>query len=312
MQLLYTNEADFRQERDFSQKITATFEFIRAHWRPLGRVLLYLVVPLALVRAILGGLLQSQLLDSLRTTGGQGRVFSRTQTMGRVYGEMFNTPTYYITLALSILFSAVLILSVYGYLLGCLEGQPPSVGQVWGVVRRRLVGTALSLVGVGFIIGLSSLVLLLPGIYMMVALSIFFIVYLAENTGFGSTLNRCISLTKGKWWSTAGLIFIMLVLLYALTLGFSIAWGSLLGLLRGVLPTFAVGTPLFSIVFTALTSLLALALYPPLLIVLAFQYFNLVERKEGLGMYQLVNQLGQAAPAGPGTDAYRPIEEGEY
>jgi hypothetical protein len=57
------------------------------------------------------------------------------------------------------------------------------------------------------------------------------------------------------------------------------------------------------IIFTYTISLLAMA----------FQYFNLVERKEGLGLRLLVNELGQPqAIQAAQSSHYRPDDEGEY
>jgi hypothetical protein len=68
---------------------------------------------------------------------------------------------------------------------------------------------------------------------------------------------------------------------------------------------------LFAIVSSGLGSLLNLLIYPPLLIALAFQYFNLVERHDGVGLHNMVHQLGQT-PVAVANAAYRPDEEGEY
>ena len=68
---------------------------------------------------------------------------------------------------------------------------------------------------------------------------------------------------------------------------------------------------LFAVITTAIASLFNLLIYPPLLVALAFQYFNLVERHDGVGLRNMVNQLGQAPPA-VHNGTYRPDDEGEY
>ncbi len=309
----YSQESDFRQERDFGQKISATFEFIGVHFRPLGRVLLYIALPAALVQGVLSGLLQTQLVASMQTaTGAAGS--SAWQRQGALYGTMFTSPTYYLNTVVSQIFSTLLILSVYGYLLHYLAGptgpgRPASVADVWAVVKREFLGTFFSLWGLGIVVMLGLLVFVLPGMYLMVALSLFFVVRLVEGTGFGATISRCLFLTRGKWWSTFGVLFIMVLLLYVLLA----AAGSVAALLAGGLTSMvhSVKTPLFTVTVTAITTLFTLLVYPPLLLVLAFQYFNLVERKESHSLHALVDQLGQA-PVAAGPHAYRPDDEGEY
>ena len=50
--LAFNRPTDFLRRRDFSQKMEATFDFIRAHATPLVRVLVLLVLPLALLAAV--------------------------------------------------------------------------------------------------------------------------------------------------------------------------------------------------------------------------------------------------------------------
>ncbi|AMJ66722.1 hypothetical protein [Hymenobacter sp. PAMC 26628] len=309
----YSQESDFRQERDFGQKISATFEFIGVHFRPLGRVLLYIALPAALVRAVLAGLLQTRFLTTLQTASGAagGGAWQQQQAL---YGTMFTTPTYYLNTLTSQVFTTLIVLSVYGYLLHCLAGaagpgRTISVADVWAVVKREFLSTFLSLWGLGFVLVLGFVVFVLPGFYLMVALSLFFVVRLVEGTGFRDTISRCLFLTRGKWWSTFGVLFIMVLLLYVL-LG---AAGSVAALLAGGLTSMvhAVKSPLFAVTVTSITTLFTLLVYPPILLVLAFQYFNLVERKESRSLHALVDQLGQA-PVAAGPHAYRPDDDGEY
>ena len=311
MKNTYTQESDFRQERDFGAKISATFEFIGGHFRPLAKVLICIALPAALVRAVLAGLLQTQLLGGLRgaTTTGGG-VWAR---QSYAYMAMLSTPAYYLNSVLSQVFTTLIVLSVYGYLLHCLHRSDPhreiTVTDVWAVVRREFVGTFFSIWGLSVLLLLGFALLFVPGVYLMVALSLFFIVRLVEGTGFGDTVSRCLHLTRGKWWSTFGLLFIMLMMLYVLL----IAAGSVASLLAGGFLALLklAQSPLFITATGAVTTLFTLLIYPPLLLAVAFQYFNLVERKEGRGLHALVDQLGQI-PAEATSQAYRPDEEGEY
>lgn len=54
--MAYAQKIIFYKKRDFSQKINATIEFIRQNAKPLGKAILFIVGPLA----ILNGLLFSQ------------------------------------------------------------------------------------------------------------------------------------------------------------------------------------------------------------------------------------------------------------
>jgi hypothetical protein len=310
MQPTFTQESDFRRQRDFGQKINATFGFIGLHWRPLGRVLLFLAVPAALLHSILTALLQTQVFNFTQHETTYG-----TSSWVRFSG-IFTAPLYYLNSAVSALFFTVLVLSIYGYLLRCIHpatpGEPVTVADVWEVVKRKFVGTYLSIIGLTLTVGVGFIFFFIPGVYLMVALSLFFVVHTLEDTDFISTISRCLSLTSGKWWSTFGLIFIMCLMVGMLFFGVLSIFGVAMGV-KGLLVASSTMPQVAVIAITAFTQLLNLLVYPPLLLALAFQYFNLVERKEGVGLHSLIDQLGQApTTAAPGASTYRPTEEGEY
>ena len=313
----YDQALDFWQERDFGQKFSAVFDFLRVHWRPLGRVLLYLVGPLALLQAILLVATQYQLFSSV----GQFDRLGSSYGMGMNFVRLFSSPAYFGSTLLGVAFYTVLLLSVYGYLLECLypsqPGQPIGVPQVWAVVKRQFVSTFFSLLGLGMLVVVGFFVFFLPGVYLSVALSLFFVVKLVEGGDFATTLSRCLSLVKGKWWSTFGLIFMMLLLVGLLLRGAVLVLGLVgMGLasagLLGGLSHSLLNPAVLLAVFSVLSTLGILVIYPLLLLTIAFQYFNLVERREGVGLRALIQQLGQPAPAGPHHATYRPDEEGEF
>jgi hypothetical protein len=189
-------------------------------------------------------------------------------------------------------------------------GDSISVREVWDMVKANFLRTVGSYIGLAFVMGLAFLLLMIPGIYLMVPMSLFFVVQLVESTGFGQTISRAVFLTKGKWWSTFGLIMIMTLMLVVL---FSVLGGLIGGLavLGGGGSARAGNLNMFSIILSSLNGLMSLLIYPPLLIALAFQYFNLVGRKEGVGMRHMVDQLG-TTPAAVQNNALRPDDEGEY
>lgn len=312
MKNTYATPADFWQERDFGAKISAAFEFIGVHWRPLGRVLLYLVVPLALVRGIVAAALQARILDAMQLGTGSSGFGMRYAT----YLSAFQSPWYFLNAVLGGVFYTVLILSVYGYLARCVyaeqPGAPVTVPQVWEVVKSRLVGTYFSLVGIWLLIAFGFICLFVPGVYLVVTLSLFFAVSVLENSGFMTAISRCIELIKGKWWSTFGLLFIMATLFYLVFASLG-ALAVLVGGVKSLLFSSGSGFSPFLVVVAAVSGVLSVFFYVPLMLVLAFQYFNLVERREGVGLRLLVNQLGdeQAAVAAQ-SEHYQPEEEGEY
>jgi hypothetical protein len=142
-------------------------------------------------------------------------------------------------------------------------------------------------------------------VYLAVTLSLFFPVLWLEDNSLAGTLGRCFQLIKGRWWATFGLIavvgiiqammaFVFIVPQYAVMFGKMLRVPGLDSDILGVLA---------QCIFTYTIPLLAMA----------FQYFNLVEQKEGLGLRLLVHELGQPqAIPGVQSSHYRPDDEGEY
>lgn len=313
MKNTYSTPADFWQERDFGAKISAAFEFIGVHWRPLGRVLLYLVMPLALVQGIVAGALRLQVAEVVRQHSGEGNTLSVRYAS---YFSAFQSPWYFLNSVLGFIFQSVLILSVYGYMMRCVyaeqPGAPVTVPEVWQVVKGKVLGTSLSLLGVWIIIAFGLVFFFVPGLYMLVTLSLFFAIYVFENSDFLATISRCIDLIKGKWWSTFGLLGIMVLLIYLVFASVGVVVALTGGFKAMVTSSRTLPTSL-AVVLSSLGGLLSVLLYVPIMLVLAFQYFNLVERREGLGARLLVAKLGdsQAAPTSQSSQ-YQPDEEGEY
>jgi hypothetical protein len=323
MPLAYTHESDFRQERNFGQKISATFEFIGVHWRPLGRVLLYLVAPLALLQGIFTALVQSRMFSTLLSSARSQPGYDPHDPLAAqraIFGSTFENPLYYLLILASLASASVFVLTIYGYVVCCLRPAgavpaPITPGEVWAVVKRHLAMTFFSFWGIGVIVVLGFCFFFIPGYYMGVALSLFFIVRVVEHTGFFDTVGRCLHLIKGKWWSTFGLIVVMIGLLYVLMFAVSMVFSLLrVALPSTFLPTVEPGqiSTIFILAMTLFFTVVAFLIYPPMLLALAFQYFNLVERREGVGLSHLIGQLGQAPAAGPSATTYRPHEEGEY
>ena len=314
----FSQESDFRRQRDFGQKFSAAFEFIGAHWRGLGQALLFIVLPAAILQGIVMAILQKKFFTEALHVSGTGVSKLRQLAM---FNELYQSPFYWVNVAVSGVFVMLLVLTVYGYVKCCLRPtpspEPIAVGQVWGVVKEEFIGSYLSYFGLLVLVLIGFVFLAIPGIYLSVAFSLFYIIKLVEGTGFGDTCSRCLRLVRGQWWSTFGLMMVMTMMLGivaaivgSLATGLVFLVGKQLGSLQsGESAGATLG--LFTVVTSALGGLLNLLIYPPLLLALAFQYFNLVERRDGVGLRQMVSQLGQAPAAVHNTD-YRPDDEGEY
>ncbi|MFC6997046.1 hypothetical protein [Rufibacter roseus] len=282
---------DFRVERDFGQKINATFGFIRQNFAPLSRCILFIAAPFALLAGIFSGLFQSSQLQALN--GEYGAFDSFSMMVGNVH--------YLATMFFSLMAFVMLSLTVYSYLVLRMDYEGPiEVTDVWEVVKSQAVAVFYSSVAVVIMVALGMLLLIVPGIYLSVVLSIFIIVMVREDLGFIDAVERCFYLMKGNWWPTFG--YILVIGLIQALIAFV---ASLPSMVVYVLRIFHLPGGTNDMVFIAastFSSIVNLLLYVITTVALAFQYFTLVEIKDGVGLLEKVNQIGQRQPLYPATE----------
>ncbi|MDJ0365085.1 hypothetical protein QMK33_07965 [Hymenobacter sp. H14-R3] len=346
MKNTFTSPADFWQERDFGAKISAAFDFIGAHWRPLGKCLVYFVLPGTLLMGIGLGIFTNTMFNFT----GHAVAAQRAGVVPRAANpfDQFGAAGFSgLGLAMlgGLLAFLLLVGTVHGYVRARLRlpaAVPVTPREVWAELRARL-GRMLAIIGllvggyvalvvgvlvlVGGAVGIGKLLgtgssglawgfLLIPVLYFLIiyasiAMSLFFPVLWFEDRGVFASVGRCFQLIRGRWWATFGLILVatflqsMLAVVFAIP-QYAVTFGKMLqvpGLGSDVLGLIAQCFYAVGIVITYTLPMLALV----------FQYFNLVEKREGRGLRLLVDQLGQpqAAPVAQ-SGYYRPEEEGEY
>lgn len=105
--------------------------------------------------------------------------------------------------ALGQLATAAITLGVYNQL----QGKPVSVGACIGVALRRGFRVVLASLLAGFIVGLATLALVIPGLIMAAMLFVAIPVIVVERAGVIEALDRSARLTDGYRWP---IFFLML------------------------------------------------------------------------------------------------------
>jgi len=275
------------QQRDFGEKINATFLYATQNFRSLGTALLYIAGPIALATGIATGLSQQAILNAI------------DQPALLPYRGVFSF-SYLLSFVFSLLTNLAVSLTVYGHLR--LYEQTPdeaiSVSAVWAEIRSGLGRALMVSAFVATILFISVFFLVIPAIYLGVVFSLSLVITVFEGYSTDQLFSRCFELIQGKWWSTFSLLFIMALIVSAMSLLFTIPLGavSLLRILKVIPDVPGVVTVLTTIIGTVgralLSSLLSLAI--------GFQYFNLIERREGRGLLTAIENLGT-----PPTEAQR-------
>lgn len=305
---------DFQRARDFSNKMNATFEFVKQNFKSLWRVLLYLVGPPALIGSLLIGSVMGDyfraIFGSLGGSNGFTEVFTVNVIMKLALAIIVATITSVITLA---------TINNYVILYREKKSNQIEVEEVWERVKKTfwmyfwttlgwfvLAIVAYVVMIVPFVAlaagspGLAALlifVLICVFFYLVIANSLVFVIRGFETRGFFESFGRSMYLIRGKWWSTFGLFIIFYLIISIISSLFFMPWyfsrvvSSLHDVSQGR-PVAEIGSDWFGIISTTLQYLSSylLAVLPQLALI--FQYFNLVERKESRGLMEKMGSLG--------------------
>ncbi len=320
---------EFQHQRDFSMKMNATFEFIKQNIKSLGRSILYIAGPPALI----GSLIMATFMDDYMKM-----IMGGAQGNPEAFTNYFLSVSFWLQMGLGMVFGVLsfvaTIATIYNYLILYEEKKSNQIEitEVWERVKATFWMYFATAIFFGIIFIVAYIILIIPVVvlaaispwliffgvvgvivglfYIVFGSSLTFIIRGYEKKGFFESLMRSFYLVRGKWWSTFGLAIILFLIVGAVSYIFLIPYYiiTLTSALHNVSPdSFSEPSStaaLWSTVFFALYYLAQIFLYTLPHVGIAFQYFNLVELKEAKGLMKDIDNFGQA----PNTSASRPEE----
>jgi len=321
---------EFHRTRDFSNKMNVTFEFIRQNFKGLGKSLLFIAGP----PVIATGLMVGTFMTDLQALTSSMARFGASDMMTK----SFTTPTFWLQILLMIVLSVVssvmALSTINNYIVLYDEKKTNKIefSDVWERVRSTfwmycgtvffffLLLMAVYLVIVIFVIVLakiSTALVVLAGfaiffffVYALFAVSLTFIIRTYENKGFFEAIGRSFMLVRGKWWSTFGLLFVLIIIGTVISYVVSIPYYALtvVNTLHNTSTESFEGPSssmnILSVAFFSLSYLVQVLLGALPNLGIAFQYFNLVERKEAPGLMKHIDNLGTEGPASTHEEQY--------
>ncbi len=278
--------------RNFSQKLNATIEFIRQNYKILGKAILIIISPVA----VLTGLLLSQYISFIFSNIGAENMENITDPF-----SFLVNPSYIGFIILAVV-SGLLNIAIIINFMRLYEQRGPS-GLTVSEILNESWRDILPLFGLLFLAGIllffGFVAFIIPGIYLMIVFSLSATVLLFERAGIIEALGRSFKLIRGKWWSTFGLMFVTYFIMQAVSMIFIIPFYVFyfIGIFTMVEEVefaadmsawwFQAGMTI-SIIFMMLGSFITQAIP---IIAASFQYFNLVERQESVGLMADIQQL---------------------
>jgi hypothetical protein len=301
----------FRQARDFGETFNVTFKFLRQNFKHFFKSLLFIAGPFVFITAIAGAFYQS---DSIATLSDK-RMFGNSDPFAQ-YGWAFlffilaslvstlaliGTTFCYMSIyetrgpgnftvsdvASSLVKNAGKLIVGFLLLIALIIGLALAVGLVIGLLAS--ITPVLGVV-VGFLLVIALLILAPPYIWQ---LSTFYLVAIHEDISPSAALSRVRNVMKGEFWwtwllvvaSTLGLgvvslIFTLPQIIYQMVLMFSN--------IRGGENEFSVSFVVVATICTFCSTLLYSILY----LMNGFHYFSLAEKKDGTGLMDRINEIG--------------------
>ncbi|MEZ0487686.1 hypothetical protein [Fibrella aquatica] len=297
----------FERRRDFGEKINATFTFVTEQIRGLGLSLLFIVGPLALVGGIISGYGQAKLLGSATSVNTPDKLMS-------FYASILSGPQL-IGMVLQLFAYVLTSLVTFSYIRLYREKQTKDsigVSEVWAEVQRYIGSGILLSIVTSIIMAFAFILLVLPGIYVAVVLTLAPAILVFERREVGQVISRSFKLISDNWWSTFGILLVMGIIVSIMSMVFTLPSAILGGLFgAGVVKDISILTA----VLTALASVGGSILQGISATTIAFQYFSLVEEKEGTGLLSQIDSIGQLSTT-PGASTSGTLrnreEEGDY
>lgn len=278
------SNSPFPLYRDFSQTITSVFEFVHDHHRELLKLLCLIVVPVAIVQ----GFIENIMSDELQFTSIRELSEVDNQSVLLVINLFLSFFTSVLTATVTTVYCAYIHRN----------GRFP---ESLTILVKEVLSRLPSYIGVTLIstviLLFSAVICLVPALYFIVPLSLAYSVYEFENLGVVRSVDKAISYVKGNWWSTFGILFIILIVVSIVPLIF--AMPEIVTLIIDLLrpdaeapaaqsdfldPIFFVSKVLSVVMQNVMESLLYIAA--------VFRYFSLKAIKEGTFLNTEIDLLG--------------------
>ncbi len=284
----HSPKIEFYKKREFSDTLNSTFMFIRENGWPYLKVQLLIAGPVLLIVNILTNQLQMGFMNPFEMA--QDADFFTD--MLRIYGMVF--------LASLVTGSLVPTIS-YGYMKAYQTTAPENIttAQVTKGFGKRFFSLFVFGIISAIVILISAFFLFLPAIYFAVVLSMGASIIVFEDADPFKAFNRCFTVIKDNFFNTLLLVIVVGLIAYFVSALFSLPQGIMYGiwtfsnLESGSTTEMPAYMQALSIVFSVFQSFGNIVTYSLLYVALAYQYSNLIERRESRGLMSRIGEMDQ-------------------
>jgi hypothetical protein len=253
------------------EMLDAGFRLFRARFGTLMVCVLAPVVPFTILGTILQASVDENAFD---VNAPASTVDSGTAFAGTIVAAVVQSAA--IALAIAACFKVISA----AYL-----GERAGAGESLRYALSRVLPLIVAYIVLVVIVSVGTVLLIIPGIFFAVKLSMTFAALVFERTGPFGSIGRSWSLTSGNFWRTFGTLLVVFLITFIVQL-------LLVGVITGILGASDSSEIAVAIVLT-LVNLLALAItYPLWAAVVSVVYYDLRVRNEGFDLQLLAQGVG--------------------
>ncbi len=294
------------KKREFGDVLNAGFAFVKQEYKNVGKmVVMYAGIPVLLYAALSAFFVRDQFNSLFKLFSDPSRMQDFSQSF---------SPALYLVYLLSLVMMLFLYGLSYGYVILYHKNnnQTPLIADVWNLFVKKfsaLIGYSILTI---LIFGVSSFVVtLLFGItqsaimivlavlcifiamiYLSVNFAFIFIIKMNEDVDYFQALRRAFSLVKGNWWTSFGLGFVTFLITGVISsiITFPVTGYTLIHeyLAPAATRNFAILPAILMAIFSTISVLIT---YPLNALIMSFQYFSLVEKKDNNVLMEKIDSI---------------------
>jgi hypothetical protein len=302
-----------RKARNFSEKLEGTFDFIRVTAKPLFKSLFFFTSPFVLVGTFLFSNLFSSFMTLTQNAGsGVEPDLSSAMSIGvSAIGFLF-LMIFAGTMVISVIYANIRLYDLN-------QHADYSTNEVWEKTKKMywpifgstflysivfFVAYIILMIPASLILALLSF-LLIPVIYLVFAffLVLMFMALPAQIFGrksIGNAISHSFKLLKGNWWSSLGLLILLMMIYNVVGVVFSLPFyvGMIFNMVSAMDVDLMQETPMYMVLlnylFGAILLIGTFITYSVPIVGMTLQYFNLSEIKEATSLIERIDSFGEA------------------
>ncbi|MFN0200160.1 MAG: hypothetical protein ACKVTZ_01495 [Bacteroidia bacterium] len=283
---------ELKKRRDIGDVIQDTINFALQEAKPLWRMVFAYITPAYMAFGIVSGFFQyrikelgfqEKLVKLLEEKDVENLQKLSNEFVIQIYGSW----QFIAIILISFILSSFSAACVYLYMKRYAEGKKESLSdremyqeassELLRLIGYNIIGSILAMLGFSLFI--------IPGLYLLVPISLLLVVAIAENRNLGESLSRSFSLTKGNWWMAAVSI-ILLALIGSFGTGIP---QSLFSLLILSLKSF-IGEKMVIVISSVISSGLSSLYHVFICMAIGILYYSFY--KEKMGWEEQISEIG--------------------